>query len=92
VLLLLLLDLGGRSDLDHRDAAGQLGQPLLQLLLVEVRSRLLGLRLDLLDAGLDELLLARALDDRRVVLGDGDAARLAELLDLGLVKLEPGVL
>ena len=36
VLLLLQLDLGGRADLDDGDAAGQLGQPLLQLLAVEV--------------------------------------------------------
>jgi ABC-2 type transport system permease protein len=36
VLLLLELDLGGRADLDHRHAAGQLGQPLLQLLAVVV--------------------------------------------------------
>jgi hypothetical protein len=36
VLLLLELGLGRRADLDHRHAAGQLGQPLLQLLAVEV--------------------------------------------------------
>ena len=35
-LLLLHLGLGGRADLDHGDAAGQLGQPLLELLLVVV--------------------------------------------------------
>ena len=32
VLLLLELDLGGRADLDHGDAAGELGEPLLELL------------------------------------------------------------
>src|SRR5674536_258351 len=36
VLALLELDLGGRSDADHADAAGQIGQPLLQLLPVPV--------------------------------------------------------
>ena len=36
VLALLELDLGGRADLDDRDAAGQLGQALLQLLAVVV--------------------------------------------------------
>ena len=36
VLLLLQLDLGRRADLDDRHAAGQLGQPLLQLLAVVV--------------------------------------------------------
>ena len=39
VLLLFQLGLGGRADLDDRDAAGQLGQPLLQLLAVVVTSR-----------------------------------------------------
>ena len=53
VLLLLELDLGGRADLDHRDAAGQLGQPLLQLLAVVVGVGLLDLGLDLVDAALD---------------------------------------
>src|SRR4029079_12166250 len=46
VLLLLELDLGGRADLDHRDAAGQARQALLQLLAVVVRVRLLDLGLD----------------------------------------------
>src|SRR6185369_14244340 len=36
VLLLLQLDLGGRADLDHRDATGQLGEALLELLAVVV--------------------------------------------------------
>ena len=52
VLLLLELDLGGRADLDHRDAAGELRQPLLQLLAVVVGVRLLDLGLDLVDAAL----------------------------------------
>ena len=39
VLLLLELDLGGRADLDDGDAAGELGEALLELLLVEVASR-----------------------------------------------------
>ena len=53
VLLLLDLDLGRAADADHRDAAGELGQPLLQLLLVVVGRRLLDLRLDLGDPALD---------------------------------------
>ena len=69
-LLLLDLDLGGAADLDDRHAAGELGQPLLQLLAVVVGGRLLDLRLDLRDAALDVLLLARAVDDRGVVLVD----------------------
>ena len=50
VLLLLHLDLGRAADPDHRDAAGELGETLLQLLLVVVRGRVLDLRLDLRDA------------------------------------------
>src|SRR5437899_6858279 len=42
-LLLLHLGLGGRPDLDHGDAARQLGEPLLELLPVVVRARLLDL-------------------------------------------------
>ena len=52
-LLLLHLGLGRRADVDHGDAAGQLRETLLQLLLVVVRGRLLDLPLDQLDAGLD---------------------------------------
>ena len=36
VLALLELDLGGRADADDADAAGELGQPLLELLAVPV--------------------------------------------------------
>ena len=57
-LLLLHLDLGRGADANHRDAADQLGQPLLQLLAVVVRGGLLDLRADLLDTALDVGLLA----------------------------------
>ena len=53
VLLLLELDLGGRADLDDGDAAGQLGETLLELLLVVVGGRVLDLGLDLAHPGLD---------------------------------------
>ncbi len=46
VFFSLQLDLGGRADLDHADAAGQLGQPLLQLLAVVVAGGVLDLRLE----------------------------------------------
>ena len=39
-LLLLQLDLGGRANLDDRYAAGELGEPLLELLAVKVRGGL----------------------------------------------------
>ena len=80
VLLLLELDLGRRTDLDDGDAAGQLGEALLELLAVVVRGGLLDLRLDLGHAGLDRVGVAGAVDDRGVVLGRDDAARAAEVL------------
>ena len=55
ILPLLDLDLGGTADPDHRDAAGQLREPLLELLLVVIGGRLLDLRLDRRDAALDVL-------------------------------------
>ena len=78
VLALLHLDLGRAADLDHRNAAGELGQPLLQLLTVVVGRRVLDLLADRSDAGLDRLARAGAVDDRRVVLVDRDALGLAE--------------
>ena len=51
VLLLLELHLGGGADLDDGDAAGQLGQALLELLAVPVRVGVLDLALDLRDRG-----------------------------------------
>src|SRR6185437_10648972 len=50
VLALPHLDLGRAADADHRDAARELGQTLLQLLTIVVRSGLLDLHLDLIDA------------------------------------------
>src|SRR6266852_7273042 len=70
VFALLHLDLGGAADADHRDAAGELGQTLLQLLTVVVRGGFLDLRLDLVDARLDVGLLAGAVDDGGVLLVD----------------------
>jgi hypothetical protein len=71
-LLLLHLGLGGRADFDDRHAADDLGQPLLQLLAVVIRGRVLDLRADLLDAAFNRLFRPGPLDDRRVVLVDDD--------------------
>src|ERR1700730_13396746 len=70
ILALLDFDFGGAADADHRDAAGELGQTLLQLLTVVVRGGFLDLRLDLRDAGFDVGLLAGAVDDGGVLLVD----------------------
>src|ERR1700681_78897 len=81
VLLLLDLDLGRAADANDRDAAGELGQALLQLLAVVVRGGLLDLRLELADPGFDILLLAGAADDGGVFLIDHDLAGAAEHVD-----------
>src|SRR4029079_613700 len=92
VLLLLHLRLGGRADLDDGDTAGELREALLQLLAVEVGVGVLDLRLDLVDAALDGVRLARAVDDGRVVLRDDDATGTAELRDLRVLELEAHLL
>src|SRR5262249_39410259 len=73
ILAFLDLDLGGTADLDHRNAAGELGEALLELLTVVVRRGGLDLLADRANAGLDRLARAIAVDDRRVVLVDRDA-------------------
>src|SRR5690606_969883 len=67
VLAFLDLDLRGAADLDHRHAAGELRQPLLQLLTVVVAGRGLDLGANLLDPGFDVVGIAAAIDDRGVV-------------------------
>ena len=66
-----------------------LGETLLELLAVPVGVGALDLGLDLVHAAGDLALLAVAVDDRRVVLGDDDAAGLAEDGEVGLVEAEP---
>jgi hypothetical protein len=78
-LLLTHLGLGGRADLEHRDAAGELGQALLRLLEVVVADGLLDLLAELGDPGLDGLLRAAAVDDRGVVLVHQDLRGAAEV-------------
>ena len=79
VLLLLDLDLGRAADADHRDAARELGQTLLELLAVIVRGGLLDLPLELANARLDALLVAGAVDDRGGLLVDAHALGAAKL-------------
>src|SRR3954462_11694647 len=92
VLLLLHLGLGGSADLDHRNAAGELRQPLLQLLAVEVGVGVLDLGLQLLDPTLDPVGVTGAVDDRRRVLVDDDAAGLPELRQLRVLELQSHLL
>src|SRR5690606_6065000 len=81
----------GAADLDHRNAARELGLALLQLLTVVVAGRGLDLGTDLLDTGLDVVGIAGAIDDRRVVLVDGDALGFAEHADGDVLELDAEV-
>ena len=91
-LLLLHLGFGGRTDLDDRDAADELGEPFLELLAVVVRAGVLDLRANLLHTALDGAGRAAAFDDRRVVLVDRDLLGFAQVLDLDVLELDPEVL
>src|SRR6516165_1538614 len=92
ILALLDLDLGGAADADHRNAACELGQTLLQLLTVVVRGGLLDLRLDLRHARLDVGLLAGAADDRGVLLVDHHLLGAAEHVERDVLELDTEVL
>ena len=78
ILALLDLDFGRAADLDHGNAAGELGKTLLELLLVIVAGGVLDLLADRLDAALDVLGRTGAVDDGGIVLVDGDALGGAE--------------
>src|SRR5579859_6584290 len=92
VLALLQLDLGRRAGLDDGHAAGQLGEPLLELLAVVVGVGVLDLGADLVDPARDLLGVAGAVDDRGLVLGDHDLAGLAEHVRVGALELEADLL
>src|SRR6266513_748040 len=91
-LFLLHLHLGGRTNLDDRNTAGELRHALLQLLLVVVAGRLFDLHADLLDASLDQLLVARTVDDGGVLLGRLDLLGAAEVLQRRVLELEAQLL
>src|SRR5207249_10192790 len=84
----LQLNLRGGPRLDDGDAAGQLGQPLLQLLPVVVRVGVVDLGADLVDPARDLVRVASAVDDRRLVLGDHDLAGPAEHVEVDVVQLQ----
>src|SRR5262249_36608633 len=92
ILALLHLDLGGTADADHRNAARELGEPLLQLFAVVVGGGLLDLRLDLRDAGLDVGLLAGAVDDRGVLLVDHHLLGAPEHVQRDILELDAEIL
>ena len=87
-LLLFHLDLGAGADLDHGDAAGELGYPLLQLFAVIVGGGFLDLLADLGDPALDVLRFAGAVDDRGVFLAHLYALGRAEAVDFRAFEAE----
>ena len=93
-LLFLHLGLGGRADLDDRDAADELREALLELLAVVVGGRLVDLGADLLDPARDRVLLllvGSVRDDRRVFLVDRDLLGVAEVFPLDALELDAEV-
>src|SRR5204863_472333 len=80
------------AELDDGESAGELREPLLELLAVEVGVGVLDLGLELLDPALDRVGVTGAVDDRRRVLVDDDAAGAAELRELRVLELEPHLL
>src|SRR5208283_4992535 len=89
--LFLHFGFGGRADFDDGNAAHQLRQPLLQLLLVVVAGGLFDLAADFLHPALDVARLALALDDGGVVLVDGDLLGLAEIVHMNVLQLDAEV-
>src|SRR5678815_814804 len=80
-LLFFHLDFGRRADLDHRNAACELGYTLLQLFLVVVAGSFVDLRTDVLDPRLDRFGISGSVDDSGFFLRDLDAFRTSEILE-----------
>jgi len=91
-LLFLHLGLGGSTDVHDGDAAGELGEALLELLAVVVGGRLVDLAADLFHASLDVGRFAGTFDDRGVFLVDDDALGAAEVGNGDVLKLDAEVL
>src|SRR5262245_65663202 len=88
VLLFLALHFGDSANLDYGDAAGKLGQTLLEFLAIVVGGGVLDLLPDLGDARLDLGLLAGPADDGRVVLGDDHLLGAAKHVESDVLKLD----
>ena len=91
-LALLHLGLGGRADVDLGDAAGELGEPLLELLAVVLAVGLGDLAADHLDPPLDLVVGAGPLDDRGVLAVDRDLLGLAQVGELDALEVDAEVL
>jgi hypothetical protein len=89
--LFLHLGFGGSTDVDDGDAAGELGEALLELLTVVIAGGFVDLVLDLGHASGDGVAAAFAFDDDGVFLADGDALGTAEVGELDVLKLDAEV-
>src|SRR5699024_11861111 len=78
VLALLEFNLSCSANLQDCDTAGELSQALLQLLTVVIGIGVVDLSADLLDAAVDLLLGASALNDSGFILGDNNLACLTQ--------------
>src|SRR5690606_13945906 len=87
-LLLFHFDFGGRTDLDHRNTASQLGQTLLQFFLVVVGRGVFDLLADLQHARFDVGLSAGTVDDGGVVLGQNHALGVTQVLQGGAFQAQ----
>src|SRR6476659_8583203 len=92
ILALLDLDLGGSADLDHGNAAGELGETLLELLTVVIAGGVFDLLTDRFGASLDRVGFAGTIDDRRIVLIDRHALGAAEHRGGDVLELDAEIL
>src|ERR1035437_7883118 len=91
-LLFLHFGLGRSANLDDSNAANEFGQALLELLAVVVAGGLVDLAADFLNPAFDLLGRSLALDERGVVLVDGEFLGLAKIAHLHVLELNAEVL
>ena len=82
-LLLLHLNLGCRTNLDHRDPASKLSDAFLHLLFVVIRGGFIDLDTDLTDPAFNIGLTTGAVDHGGVFLGDLHAFGTTQIVDTG---------
>ena len=87
MLEFLKLDFGRGTDLEHGNAAGELGQPLFELFAIVVRVGVLDLAANLGDAGVQFLLGASAADDSGVIFSDNHPFGPTEIIKSDAVQL-----
>lgn len=89
MLLLVELDLCGRTHTNDAHTTSELGDTLLEFLAVPLGVRVVVLSTQLDDATLDVGLITGAVNDGGVVLGNDNLLGTAQNLEAHLVELEP---